>query len=106
MTAQTEETVLLSEADFKDLREYSCSLPTGTTVGKRWKRNENAYGPTRGPEPDWWLGEYTEHPDPERVGIRWRKIAHKCRRDDCDLPTWDGTPGVHCGPHLFESGEA
>ena len=101
----SEEEVVLSETEFKELRQYSCTLPTGTTVGKQWKRNENAYGPTRGPEPDWWMGEYIDHEDPERIGIHWRRIIHKCRREDCDLPTWDGCPGVHCGPHLFEAGE-
>lgn len=44
------------------LSEYSTSLPTGTTIGKRWKQRR----------PDGWLiGEYVPHQDPGTVGIKW-----------------------------------
>lgn len=98
------EEVVLSVKEFQNLGEYSASLPTGTTIGKRWKCDDSKWK-RPGPEPMWWMGEYIDHADPEKVGIKWRKIVHKCRDEDCDLPTWDGTPGVHCGPHLFEVGE-
>jgi len=62
--------VELSDAEFDALPEYSCSLPTGTTIGKRWKRGEPYGQPTR-----WLLGEYVEHADPGKVGIRWSRIA-------------------------------
>lgn len=35
-----EETVLLTPAQFKDLYEYSTSIPTGVYPGKCWKRIE------------------------------------------------------------------
>lgn len=37
------EVVRLTWAELKALPEYSCSLPTGTTIGKRWKKNQHAY---------------------------------------------------------------
>jgi len=56
---------------FDALLEYSCSLPTGVFIGKQWKRNLNFR--TNKP-PKWLLGEYTEHPDPDRAYIEWRDI--------------------------------
>jgi len=54
--------------------EYSCSLPTGTTAGKRWMRNARAYGrPRVGPE--WYLGEYVEGANPDCIDIRWRVVV-------------------------------
>lgn len=67
------DTITLTQEEFDKLREYSCSLPTGTTIGKRWKRNQNAFAPGDN-EPDWWMGEYVEHEDPDAVGTRYRKI--------------------------------
>lgn len=57
--------VRMSDADRDQLPEYSCSLPTATTIGKRWRRRSNGA---------WWLGEYYDIGDPKRVGIRWAKI--------------------------------
>lgn len=67
------------------LPEYSLTLPTGTTIGKRWKRDNNAFKrPVRVEilgllfvlpwPPEWWIGEYVEHADPKRVGIKWTKV--------------------------------
>jgi hypothetical protein len=89
--------VVLTKREFDELGEYSCSLPTGTTVGRRWKRDMNAYRqPTcfflhvcdGRPEPsfrgeDWWMGEYAADPKakirddgtPETVRILWSKIV-------------------------------
>ncbi len=60
--------------------EYSSSIPSGTTLGKVWKRNHLAFASPSGE--DWYMGEYV--PDakakigkdgvPETVGIVWRKI--------------------------------
>lgn len=52
----------------REYGEYSCSIPTGTTIGKRWMCNANAYTP--GAEDDWYLCEYVSDPDPKMVGIR------------------------------------
>ncbi len=45
-------TVTLTKSEFDELGEYSHSLPTGTTIGKRWKAK------LQGPA-NWWMGEYT-----------------------------------------------
>lgn len=37
------DTVRLTWAEFRALPEYSASAPTGATLGKRWKHNQNAY---------------------------------------------------------------
>ena len=64
----------LTLAEFRALPEYSCSVPTGTEIGKRWKRRIPYHG-----EPcEWFLGEYVE-PDAEQkekgqVGIQWTRI--------------------------------
>jgi hypothetical protein len=46
---KAEAVVLLTRAEFARLGEYSCSIPTGVTIGKRWKRNLNARGRHRPP---------------------------------------------------------
>lgn len=59
---------------FKDLPEYSCSLPTGTTLGKRWRCaiHVEPWGQITLPEIGWMIGEYYEIPgDKTHVGIRW-----------------------------------
>lgn len=63
---------VMSRAAFADLGEYSCTIPTGAYVGKRWRRDNNAF--VRGAEPEWLLGEYVKDPDPKVVGIKWRRI--------------------------------
>lgn len=50
---------------FAALHNYSSSLPSGTYVGKRWCRLNGAA---------WWMGEYIDDPNPERIGIIWRPI--------------------------------
>ena len=62
-----EEVITLEE--LSDLFEYSCSLPTGTTIGKRW-RLATAWN-RRATETEWQIAEYVEHPDPDKVGIKW-----------------------------------
>lgn len=87
-----EEYVELTQEEFdknlSDWGEYSCSLPSGTTIGKKWFRNEDAYRPGQeglvaraeskmaGVFPDWWQGEFAEcdPPEPNRVLIVWRKV--------------------------------
>jgi hypothetical protein len=61
---------IMSQKDFDALPEYSCSLPTGTFIGKRWRRRE----PYTSTPTHWFLGEFIEINDPENVGIRWREI--------------------------------
>jgi len=86
------EVVELTADQFFALPEYSCSIPTGKTVGKRWRRCETFGSRPRAVEvhndkdvrdPDRWLmGEYADDPDaeldeegePKTVLIRWRRI--------------------------------
>jgi hypothetical protein len=63
---------------FARLDEYSCSLPTGTTPGKVWKRNSGFGRPGYGDE--WWLGQFGE-PYPEghkhhgSIPIMWLRLV-------------------------------
>lgn len=65
---------VISLEDLEKLPEYSCSLPTGTTIGKRW-RQATKWGPEvsreRYPETEWMIGTYVDHPDPKLVRIEW-----------------------------------
>ncbi len=61
------EYVALTQEAFDKLPNYSCSLPTATTIGKQWKR-QNGKGP-------WVMGEYAENPEPGMVTILWREIV-------------------------------
>lgn len=67
MATQTPDLVI-SRKDLAVLLEYSCTIPTGTIIGKRWRRNVH-FG-TR-IDPEWMIGEYIEDPDPKMVGIKW-----------------------------------
>ncbi len=72
--------------DLLALPEYSCTNPTGTTIGKRWRRHE----PYRRSaecckEHDcghWFIGEYVTHPEPGMVGIRWSKFIAETTEED------------------------
>ncbi|MHC4216127.1 MAG: hypothetical protein ACYSWP_22465 [Planctomycetota bacterium] len=80
-----EEAILLTQKQFDDLGEYSCSLPTTYEgcIGMRWKRdiNEPIRHHNRGRvskkelPPEWWMGEYIESDKPGHIGIRWLRIA-------------------------------
>jgi hypothetical protein len=55
----------LTWREFKELPEYSTTIPTGKTIGKVWKAHRGG---------EWWLREYVELPedDPKRnteIGI-------------------------------------
>lgn len=59
--------IVLSQAELNSLPEYSWSLPTGTTIGKRWKCQ------TR--QGTWVLGEYAVSVLPGMVDIHWSRIV-------------------------------
>lgn len=72
------DTALMSQDVFDRLPEYSCSVPTGTRVGKRWKRRE----PHHGEPHKWFMGEYQDRmltirrrPKQRWVVIHWRDIV-------------------------------
>lgn len=75
------ETIVLTEKEFNSLPEYSCTLPTGTTIGKKWKSNIHAFDPrcydprTGNTIEDWYLQEYIPHKDPKLVGISTKHIV-------------------------------
>lgn len=69
-------TVFLTRKEFDELPEYSCSIPTGTTIGKKWKMSNHymsgyVHGKT---EEMWWLREYVDIGDPKNVGITSKRI--------------------------------
>lgn len=72
-------TLRMTQREFDALGEYSMSIPTGTTIGKRWRRNVSAPCNSQHPEdqrpPDWRVGEYYEIGDPNNVGIRWYRVV-------------------------------
>ncbi len=67
-----------------DNGEYSCTLPSGTTVGKRWARRTPYRHPMVMGHPTecagrWYVGEYYDIHTPGQIGIRWHKVV---LRDD------------------------
>ena len=64
-TKKSDNVAFVTKAVFNRLPEYSSSIPTGTTIGKQWKRREGN---------NWYLGEYIPHEDPKLVGISWKRI--------------------------------
>lgn len=77
-----DKTAIVSPWEFQQLPEYSTSLPTGTTIGKTWKRalmralppDPMSSFPRAEPTGEWSLGEYVPHPEPGQVGIKWRAL--------------------------------
>lgn len=72
----------LTKDEFDALLEYSASLPTGTTPGKRWKRLDGAHDQSfkaRGGKPRWMIGEYdpTDDGKGKTIRINWyRPVIH------------------------------
>lgn len=73
-------TMAFDRVEFSALPEYSTSLPTGTAVGKRWRRSitiQEAVGVDWDGcvvyvrRRDWIVGRYEEDPDPSMVAIKW-----------------------------------
>jgi len=60
--------VIVGRSDLFALPEYSCSVPTGVTIGKKWRRNVNFGKPDT--EPEWIIGEYVRTYG--RVTILWQ----------------------------------
>lgn len=71
--------VVLTQKEFRELPEYSTSLPTGTTIGKKWKRQKDWQDASKG----WLMGEYIPNPNPKKVGIHWREVV-VWENDDAD----------------------
>lgn len=74
----------LTPRQFLELPEYSCSLPTGTTIGKRWRRLDGAHDRefiAGGGKPKWIIGEYLNSSGPAKVSIYWYKPVITVRAD-------------------------
>jgi len=77
-------TIELTQKELDNLGEYSISLPTRTTIGKRWKANKNwgrvvqypcGDGMRTDPAPPRWVvGEYVDSPKANMVGILWYEV--------------------------------
>jgi hypothetical protein len=65
--------ILIDSREFNALPEYSCSLPTGQAIGKKWRRRV-PYQTRSEPPNDWYLGEYVESLIPGQIGIEWTKL--------------------------------
>ncbi|MBN9033050.1 MAG: hypothetical protein BGO05_05190 [Rhizobiales bacterium 63-7] len=68
--------VRMTPCEFEALPEYSASYPTGTTPGKRWRREDGAFDPgfiRKGGRPRWVIGEYDPNcpPGAKRIRINW-----------------------------------
>jgi hypothetical protein len=61
--------------EFTRLSDYSATLPTGATIGKRWRRLEGCFDTAfkqAGGKPRWIIGEYIRHPtNPGLVRVKW-----------------------------------
>lgn len=71
MNSNNLEYLKISEKDFLALMEYSSTIPTGTTIGKRWRRGQRWRDKNGEIKTKWYIGEYVEDPDPKYVGIKW-----------------------------------
>ena len=67
--------IKLRPGEFTSLSEYSATLPTGATPGKRWRRLDGKFDHTwkaAGGKPRWIIGEYAEIPgNKTRVAVNW-----------------------------------
>jgi len=62
---------IMEQQTFECLPEYTLSLPTEQTIGKRWKCNRQE----KNGNWCWWMGEYSEiHKKNNRIDIIWRRI--------------------------------
>lgn len=69
--------LLLTRSEFKDLLEYSTTLPTGTIPGKCWKRRQPFWAKPE--DAEWWRGSYglpypEGHQHHGQIPIGWRRI--------------------------------
>jgi hypothetical protein len=69
---RTPKGIMLSAREFESLLDYSRSLPTGQTVGKRWRRE--IYDTAPGSQATYVMGEYVESLVPGKIGIEWTPI--------------------------------
>lgn len=88
-TVDDRPTVFVSKADFDSLMDYSCSIPTGTTNGKWWKREA-----PRG-SGNWLLGVYGPDENPKMVKIHWRRLRWMPWIEDGKPENAEGLPSLN-----------
>lgn len=75
----------MTSAQLKELPEYSMTLPTGTTIGKKWRAHRvPGLAPINTPDcktifcGHWWQGQYARaippHDPEKEVAILWGKV--------------------------------
>ncbi len=64
--------VYLTQKEFDEMLEYSCSVPTGVFIGKVWKRNTSF---RTGRKPNWVQGGYIQDPNDNNMALTvWKDI--------------------------------
>jgi hypothetical protein len=59
--------------ELKSMDDYSHTIPTGTTIGKVWRRHEPYR--TTDEEAKWYVGLYAESDKPDYVDIIWMPVV-------------------------------
>lgn len=62
----------MSQKALDSIPDYSCSEPTGMTIGKMWKRDAHWHYPNLGPL--WVVHEIVSHSDPKFVRVLARQV--------------------------------
>jgi len=63
---QQQPIVLIAREELMKLKDYSMSLPSGTTIGKRWRKSDGKGG--------WKIGEYVPSLIDGIVNIKWSQV--------------------------------
>lgn len=75
--------LLITFAEMKALPEYSATLPTGVTPGKRWRRHDGAHDLAyirRGGVPFWVIGSYEAIPgNTTKCAVVWYRPVIRAR---------------------------
>jgi hypothetical protein len=81
---------IVSLNTFEALGDYSCTVPSGTVVGKVWKRHVPL-----GRRGQWWFGQFSRSEYPEMVNIIWRELhIRQPDTDDTLLATDDNIDAI------------
>lgn len=99
--------------EFRNLPEYSASLPSGTTPGKMWRRLDGDFDlafKAGGGQPRWMIGQYDPDcpEDAERIRILWFRpiityraampevrFSAKDRKPDTSMVTFESVHGAY-----------
>lgn len=68
---------LMTLATFKELTDYSCTMPSGVYAGKMWRRHDGSFDHAwiaRGGKPVWMLAWYGRSDRPGYCSTQWRTI--------------------------------